>query len=154
VARTLPRNNNGSWDSRGNVISIATERQVAPGLRPGSSWSISHTRADEKAAVRATFIHELGHHVHLSEWTFQPSAVDLTVVKAYKALGLDATEAARIEAGLRESPAITQYAAKNSDEYFAESFAAYHLEPEALKAHDPGGFKMVEDVLRLKGILK
>ena len=48
---------------------------------------------------------------------------------------------------------ITKYADANYKEYFAESFAAYFVDRQALRMHDPDALKMVEDVLRARGAL-
>jgi hypothetical protein len=44
---------------------------------------------------------------------------------------------------------ITRYAGTSADEYFAESFVALMVEPEALAEYDPVGDKMVKWVIAL-----
>jgi hypothetical protein len=50
---------------------------------------------------------------------------------------------------VRREGAVSRYALRNRYEYFAESFAAYSLHPEQLRAHDPRGFALVERALTL-----
>lgn len=105
--------------------------------KPGAVHSISSACATEEQARRATFRHELGHHIHLFE---KRGKVDQIIKAAY----------ARARAA---RTFITNYAGTHPDEYFAESFAAYYLRRSELKAFDPNGYAMVEDVLRERGIL-
>jgi phage-related protein (TIGR01555 family) len=105
----------------------------------GKSWSISSTATTKEAAVAATLRHELGHHVHMFDG--RQSAADVIVQNAYvraRAAGVS----------------VTKYAGQSRDEYFAENYAAYYLRNAELKAHDPNGFAMVEQVLELRGIKK
>lgn len=105
--------------------------------QPGVVHSISSAAATAEQARRATFRHELGHHIHLFE---KRGKVDQIIKAAY----------ARARAA---RTFITKYAGTHPDEYFAESFAAYYLRRSELKAFDPNGYAMVEDVLRERGIL-
>jgi len=100
--------------------------------------------------VQDSFIHELGHHVHLNaKGHFATRArVNNLISDAYDRTGLSKPGAAKkVLDGHVPSPAVSRYAATDHQEYFAESFNAYMTEPAGLKAHDPNGFRMVEDVL-------
>lgn len=107
---------------------------------PGAAPSISESEKTAAKAAKATMRHEIGHHIHLVGG--EGSEVDNVVTGAF----------ARATAS---NKFITQYASTDPMEYFSESYAAYHgHRREALRAHDPNGFAMVESVLRLRGILK
>jgi len=102
-------------------------------FEPGKSWSISYSGKDKLDAIRRTFVHELGHHVHLTGGT----AIDQIVQQAYN--------------DPKASP-MTRYGGTTRQEYFSESFAAYTFHRGALRKHDPVGYKMVRQVLGLQGI--
>ena len=109
-----------------------------PGSTPSSTWSISSSQTTKEAAAKGTLRHELGHHVHLFEG--RGTKADKVVIDAY----------AR---ALKDKSFITRYAKSDPDEYFAECYVAYYFRRSDLKAHDPNGLRMVEDVLKLRGIL-
>jgi hypothetical protein len=106
---------------------------VGNAFDPGKSWSISYSGKDRIDAIRRTFVHELGHHVHITAGT----AADVVVQKAF----FDG-----------KSKPITEYGGTNRKDYFAESFAAYVFHRGALRKHDPVGYRMVREVLALQGI--
>jgi SPP1 gp7 family putative phage head morphogenesis protein len=106
-------------------------------LVPGETFTISRCAKTETERVARTFTHETGHFIHMHD--FDPK-VDAVVKKAW------------LDPGRKP---LTRYASEyDPREYFAESFSAYTFHREVLKEHDPVGFTMVEDVLRLRGILK
>jgi hypothetical protein len=106
------------------------------------------TAATAQDKVRDSFLHELGHHVHLGLHSLG-QGVDGVVEAAYRRVGFG-SRTLRNDVVKRGAvnPAISRYAASSAAEYFAESFNAYLVEPAALKAHDPIGYGMVQDVLR------
>lgn len=120
----------------------AAPRTVKPGMKLQDAWSVSSSRKNSDDAIRATTIHEFGHLVHLdrSQPGFYPQHREI-----------DALVAERFNAPDREQ--LTKYSATNKEEYFAESFAAYHLERDAFKRDAPKAFAMVERALRIRGIL-
>lgn len=98
--------------------------------------------------VRDSFLHELGHHVHMGPHA-KNEAIDDLVSAAFHRTKLDSARfRADVFKGRKANPAISQYATTNRYEYFAESFNAYMTHPEDLKAHDPNGFAMVAQVLK------
>lgn len=109
-----------------------------PGSTPSSTWSISSSQTTKEAAAKATLRHELGHHVHLFEG--RRTKADKVVDDAY-------------QRALKADRFITRYAKSDPDEYFAECYVAYYLRRSDLQTHDPNGLQMVEDVLKLRGIL-
>jgi SPP1 gp7 family putative phage head morphogenesis protein len=122
------------WNGR-RRLEVSTERlgpTFGRSFTPGESWSVSTSGTSQLDAVRRTLVHELGHHVHDS-------------------LGADGDQVVRA-AFLRAQTPVTKYASTNRHEYFAESFAAFRYHRAQLKAHDPNGYAMVVDVLRLHGI--
>jgi SPP1 gp7 family putative phage head morphogenesis protein len=102
-------------------------------FEPGRSWSMSASSATADEAIQRTLVHEVAHHVHGKG----KSDVDDAIRNAFKSPA---------------RKAITRYAAYNHSEYFAESFTAYKYQRAELREHDPVGFAMVEEVLRLRGI--
>lgn len=126
---------NGLYNLGTQRLSVASKRgshTYGQTFVPGQSWSVSSTAPSSLEASRRTLVHELGHHAHGS-------------------LGADGDKVVRA-AFLNAQTPISKYAATNRYEYFAESFAAYRYFPEQLKRHDPNGYAMVVDVLRLHGI--
>jgi len=118
---------------------------------------------------RITFLHELGHHLGISgspSWrkklveagVSQPwrdtkigAEVDLAIARAWKSLKL--SWAGSFDPKRKGIPSISRYAFTTKDEYFAESYAAYVVDPAGLLAHDEIGYELVVKVLKLRGIL-
>lgn len=107
---------------------------------PGKSFGVHEGAKDRIDVMRRTFVHELGHHIHRTS----NAEIDSFVVGAWQ----QAKES--LEAG--EGGGISAYSMYTSSEYFAESFAAYTFHRRDLRDHDPVGYKMVQKVLRLRGI--
>jgi hypothetical protein len=158
-----PRGKNEKWGDQWGV----SDKIVDPAADP--------LRSSLKR-VQSNFLHELGHHVALLDHS---TSVDEIISRAYSSHGFDdprPTEAVGKMTPLKqhilsrvndyeniENPAISRYAVTNKHEYFAESFAAYmdwgsgdvfiaDGFRRALKQKDPTGYKMVEDVLKVRGI--
>lgn len=126
-------------------------------------------RADPADRARVTFLHELGHHVAIAgspEWhrkvlesgrvppwrdTKIGAAVDLTIGRAWKSLRLE--WAGNFNPKSKGVPSVTRYGFTSKHEYFAESYAAWVVDPVGLLAHDPIGYDMVVAVLKHRGIL-
>jgi SPP1 gp7 family putative phage head morphogenesis protein len=106
---------------------------------PGKSFTCAEAAETWTESVRRNALHEVGHHIHLS---IHPSLGDRSTVRNF------------YQRALKANTFITRYAATDEDEYFAECFSAYKLYPKELEAHDPGGFRMVESVLRSQGIIE
>lgn len=129
---------NGWYSYVSGELAVTVDRQsftFGSKLKPGTSWSISQTASTKEQAAKRTLVHELGHHVHLTS----PSTKTDTVVR-------------QAFAKATKKP-VTEYSKTNHKEYFAECFAAYYTDRSMLRTHDPVGFKMVEDVLRERGML-
>jgi hypothetical protein len=102
-------------------------------LRPGSKkWSTTTVGANADEMRELTFIHEVGHHVHMAGWPKH----DGIVKRAYER-----------SMSTTRGP-ITEYAETNHTEYFAESFALFAKDPDKLKRADPIAHKMVSTVLK------
>jgi hypothetical protein len=76
-----------------------------------------------------TLVHELGHHIH--------NILEQVDIEMY----LSTMRANRLAGG-------TLYAQKSRREYFAESFALYVYQHEALLGRDPSGYGMIESALK------
>lgn len=138
IAFDPDRKGSGAYKYSTQTLTLKSNRErdsYGRKLKPGESFSISKTAKTELEAIQSTLLHELGHHV--------------------QGRGSNATIDAIVEKAFAESPsAITKYGNTEPLEYFAESFAAYYRAPYALKKHDQIGYRMVEDVLRERGIIE
>jgi hypothetical protein len=119
-------------------LPVHSREGVGQQLNPGTTWSMSNTARDAEHAQQITFLHEVGHHLEAS-------------VPGVKG-DIQAAADNRRLAGGRPPSFITDYAKKDRSEWFAETFAAYHVAPDALKAHDPVGHALVETALRRAGV--
>lgn len=116
--------------------------------RPGGAspnWSISEMAETASERVTRTAIHEMGHAVHL----FENAGVKGSKLAAKKANDIILK---RFESPDREF--LTKYSQGNHKEYFAESFSAYHAEPQLLLNRAPKAYQMVEEVLDLRKLPK
>jgi hypothetical protein len=107
----------------------------------GERWTFTIASRQTKDAIRNTLLHELGHHVHLNDIRARSETylkVDALIREAFNG---------------RPGKTVTRYAGTDRHEYFAECFNAYYSARSELRDNDPSGFKMVEDVLKLRGIL-
>lgn len=135
-APSVARNANGAYWPSLRQLGVRTRRpKVTYGspFEPGKVWSVSQAGKDRIDAIRRTFVHELGHHVHFSAGT----DIDRRIREAF----LDP-----------DSKPLTQYAGANRREYWAESFAAWVFHRGELRRRDPVGYRMVREVLASQGI--
>lgn len=105
----------------------------------GKGWVSSDASDTKDDAREIAFIHEFGHHIHLTDRrdrTEEFKKVDAVISNAYES---------------RQS-AVTQYAETMKEEYFAETYLAWRKFPDLLLDHDPVGHAMVEQVMKLRGI--
>ncbi len=93
-------------------------------------YSISSLATNEFAAIQRTAIHELGHHIHNRLRNTQLPFFRRTM------------QIPRVFS-------ISQYAAKDNLEYFAESFAAFVFCQDQLMHHDQIGYNMIIEALGL-----
>jgi SPP1 gp7 family putative phage head morphogenesis protein len=133
------KNYSGMYDQPTDTIFIKADHAIEEfpsfrgKFRPGKSWSVAVAQANPEAAAAASLTHEIAHRI---QHQAKGSAVNLEVAKAFrngKAIG---------------NP-ITNYAKTNSQEYFAETYSAYRYYPDALLRHDPLGYQMIVNVLRI-----
>lgn len=96
---------------------------------PGKMWSMSFGQASHSEAVTATVVHEYSHRVCYQQ-DHRNNPEFLAAFKEAKSQG----------------KTISQYARTNKDEYFAETSTAYHLNPDVLRGHDPGGYNYMKKV--------
>ncbi len=102
-------------------ITEPIERILNGGTRPWSFSSVVRSDASNGAGVLVTWAHEMGHQVYF---------------KAGKPLIADTLL----------NQAITVYSTTNSDEFFAEHFAAWLFVPGALKATKPEIYDFIQKV--------
>jgi hypothetical protein len=95
-------------------------------LQPGSSRSMSWATTDKIESMRRALLQELAHHFE----------------------GFNGATALMKEGfGQPDKRPITRYAGTHWREYFAESFVAHFVDPDALAKQDPNGSMMVKKVL-------
>jgi hypothetical protein len=102
---------------------------VRSGNQGGTKRKFADCIRDKVEAMGRTLIHETGHHL--------------------QAIG--GIEVEKIAVAALRSPdrrPITGYAKQAWFEYLAETWAAYHVEKDNLKAFDRVGVKMIDDILR------
>jgi len=123
---------------RSGEMKIASQvvQQPAKKFAAQQMWNVAEGAKTPLEAAKRTVIHEIGHWFHYSGGE--------KVTKLIK--GSWDTFDDTFQEG--KAKPITRYAETTPHEYFAESFSAYVFEREALKAFDPIGYKMVEDVLK------
>jgi SPP1 gp7 family putative phage head morphogenesis protein len=141
LKRKLARGVAGQYSQSGKVVAVQGARDAhtfGQTFEAGKSWSVSSAAKTAIEATQRTLIHEVAHHIHLG--TTQTGR-DMDVGFAIEDAWLDP----------KKKP-ITEYAAVNPTEYFAESFAAFKFHRAEFREHDPVGFTMVEKVLALRGI--
>jgi hypothetical protein len=127
---------NGTYQPWSHRVRINANRFDSPKSygkhwEPKSSWSVSSVAQSATEAAQRTLVHETAHHLHLGGPAREK--VDRIIKQAYE--------------DPKSSP-ITKYGSTCKNEYWTESFAAYHFHKADLKKHDPVGYKMVQDVLR------
>lgn len=131
--------NGRAWFTNGN-IEIKMRRLHGPKT---DNWSASEAGANQLEQVTLTTIHEFGHEVHLY----------------YSTTGANSAEAVtrymvdqRISSTFKKRKLITKYAETNHKEYWAESFAKFHYDPDWLFQTSPEAYEMVVDVLKMRGL--
>lgn len=144
--RSIPAKGvSGMWKgsaARGMSIELSVsihEKHIQFGAL-GSAFVMSDMAPTSQQGLLRTLLHEFGHHIHRGDYftnRARANVVDATIGVAYR------------------SPAanpVTRYARSSRAEYFAESFVAFVVDPTALMNHDFEGYRMVEDVLTMRGI--
>lgn len=133
---------NSHPDTAKAMIGDATERKFLVRTMqtgPGPNGALKHqlpfnTQAIAKNAdegLEVTTVHEYGHHVHLQGGS--QSAINKMIKQAHAA-GVDY---------------VSNYARENAEEWFAESFAAYHYYPRSwMVKFAPKSLSIVERVLK------
>jgi hypothetical protein len=117
-----------TYEERSIALNSGRKRGVHFGgeFQPGSSRNMSWATTDGIESIRRALLHEVAHHFEAFD------------------------EAASLMQAGFASPGkrpITRYAGTGWREYFAESFVAHFVEPDALSRHDPNGSMMVRKVL-------
>jgi hypothetical protein len=132
------------YDDRDH-IAVRTHRNGTTQYRPpdtygdsfANGWpeSISSCGVGSMDAIQRTATHELGHHVR--ERIGGPLRENL------ETLWRQETEAGRH---------ITDYAGDSAEEYFAESFTAFHYHPDELERRSPATIEFMFQAMNKAGI--
>jgi hypothetical protein len=119
------------WHDKAITINSARKLGVHYGeeFRPGTAGNMSAATSDKTESMRRSLLQESAHH-------FQ------NVVPGVA----DSVNAAFADASKQP---ITRYAGTSAEEYFAESFVAFMVDPEALAENDPVGGKMVKQAMAM-----
>src|ERR1035437_6208325 len=117
-----------TYEERSIALNSGRKRGVHFGgeFQPGSSRNMSWATTDGVESIRRAPFHQVAPHFEAFD------------------------EAASLMQAGFASPgkrSITRYAGTGWREYFAESFIAHFVEPDALPRHDPNGSMMVRKVL-------
>ena len=133
--RLLGKAYSAYYDSDTKAISVNTARKLGvhygETFEPGQTGNMSAATLDKQESIRRALLHELAHH-------FETNNAEVAAIR-------DAAFA-----DPQRCP-ITRYAGSDASEYFAESLAAYVVEPRALCNYDPAGSMMIEKVLAAVG---
>ena len=133
IGRSGGKQISGEYDWRRKTIVINSARklgvQYGAEFQPGRTYSMSAATSDKMESLRRTLLQETAHHIENSV-----QGVSKVVRVAF--------------ANPAKEP-ITQYAGVNAEEYFAESFVTYMVDPKALDDHDPIGSRMIVQALVL-----
>jgi len=133
IRRAGAKQISGEYDWRHKAATINSARKIGihygAEFLPRISYSMSAATSDKLESMRRSLLQEVAHHFENSV-----AAVSSIVRAAF--------------ANPSKSP-ITRYARTSAEEYFAESFVAHIVDPNALAAYDPAGSRMVEQVLAL-----
>jgi hypothetical protein len=101
--------------------------------------SVQYTSSSPEHASAIVAVHEYGHDLHTYERTsLEGKRVHSAIMKRWND---------------RKREDISQYANTDEYEYFAESFAAYQFERDWMKRKAPKAYRMVREVLKLRGLL-
>jgi hypothetical protein len=128
---------NAEYDPRARAIIVNADRPrdtYGQTLQAGLAVTVSSLGRDLTDAMSRSLFHELGHHV---EHCAGPFVIDTVVAAGRQRLLYPFTRRARL----------------NPLEYFAESFAAYQFENDALYHKDPVGYTVIERILCRAGLL-
>ena len=128
---------NAEYDPRARAIVVNSDRPrdtYGQTLQAGPAVTVSSLGRDLTDAMSRSLFHELGHHV---EHCAGPFVIDAVVAAGRQKLLYPFSRRARL----------------NPLEYFAESFAAYQFENDALYHKDPVGYTVIEGILRRAGLL-
>jgi len=132
VLERLPEKSQSAYyDFAQKSITVNTARKLGiyfgEEWRPGRTGNMSAATKDKAESTRRALLQEIAHH-------FENGNTE--VVRLRDAAFRDP----------RKRP-ITRYAAADAGEYWAESFVAYMVDPDALATYDPVGSMMVKKVL-------
>ncbi len=131
----------GTYDPKTRAVEVATTRPpdaLNRPLSPDVLRSISRAASSRVDAIKRSFAHEVGHHIHRKGGRVVGRAIQA------------AWEAKTAPSG---GSFVSTYAATQASDYFAECFAAYVI-PETrpyLEQVDLVGYKMVRKVLGALG---
>jgi SPP1 gp7 family putative phage head morphogenesis protein len=117
-------------------------------------WTVVDAARTQEDALARTFTHEYGHHVHFTARAAGAPDFDARVQAAYQRLApqaaadLEKNQARRVTSRNATEGAVSAYGTQNHAEFWAEAYAAYHHEPDWLRAQRPEVFELVQSLLK------
>jgi hypothetical protein len=137
LGRNLPTGWDGGYfpsERRITVLPSVPREHYGRAFAPGSIRFVTNAAKSETEAIQRNLVHEIGHLLLDRE----PRAVK-SYVKSFFQRNRDS--------------AVSRYGRRNSREFFAEAWVAYHFEPQALRGYSQEVYSMVEHVLKEAGFL-
>jgi hypothetical protein len=134
------KNANGlAWAHSGNIA--LKSQKYAHVVSPDWTVDSSITNRAHKTAIIG--VHELGHNIHL----YAGGGAQMTPTELMKQIDKRVFDTFK-----KRKSTLTKYSETNHKEFFAESFAKFHYDPDAMLASHPEAYEMVSDVLRKRGL--
>ncbi len=145
----LPDMVGGMYHPDMKMLTVSTNRQTNKGFLYARNinevaigtdlYNTQNIAKTYEEVVEMTTVHEYGHHIHMSYLGRERiEASDGVIFKAFK----------------NNPDFVSRYAMEDHFEYFAESFTAYKYYPRSwMERNAPKSLAMVEEVLRIKGLL-
>ena len=134
---TLPKDLMGQYDPLTKNLDLSVSRArgtYGTPWRAGKVATVSSSGKTRAEAMQRTLVHELGHHL-----------VNVDDTQGIFQAALSAFQHP-------DARPISRRAAANWQEYWCESWTAFHYHRDSFKKYDPIGFKMVEDARAALGI--
>jgi SPP1 gp7 family putative phage head morphogenesis protein len=130
-----PRRTIGEYDHDHRALRLSPFYEQTTGSFSATSRYVDHGASSASEAIERIAVHELGHavHAHLSERHLE-QIEDL------------------FAAAMQSNSTVSQYAKTEVREYFAESFAAYLFEPNALASVDPQIYDLLRTIMESEGL--
>ena len=138
-----------AWQDTGNIALKSSRRAFSE----HATWTVESGLSSPKQKVMLAAVHEFGHNAHLYAGGYKridgrPGPAPRTTPGAMSKIDQRIMKVFNAE----KRAHITDYADTNHMEYWAESFAKYHYDPDWLLTNRPEVYEMVNNVLQQRGL--